>query len=810
MMRRSPAFTAIAVAALALGIGANTGIFSVIDKVLLEPLPFPQPDRLMRIGRKYPQGTGYSVSIPKYMVWCQNNAFSAMALYDFAGPGMNLTGTDRPEQIKGIHVSADYFKVFGVGPVIGRTFTASEDSPNGPKGALISNKLWRSHFGADPAILNRTISLNGDSYSIVGVLPARFTPDPPADVWIPLRADPNSTNQGHYLMAAGRLKPGVTIEQARAEMKLRGEEFRRMFPAWMDKGESVTVVPMRDAMVGDVKTALFILFGAVGFVLLIACTNVANLLLARAAVRQKELAIRSALGAGRWRIVRQLLTESVILAGLGGVLGFVLGAWGVRALLLLVPGNIPRLTDPGQAQTVFSVLDWRMAAFTVGISFLTGIVFGLFPALEISNPDVASTLKEASGRSATGRRHNRIRKTLVASEMALAVVLLASAALLIRTFIGLSTVNTGIDPHNVLTLQTSLAGGNYSRTLKVDSFAVRVLRRIEGLPGVQAAALAIVLPTDSEIDIPFNIAGKPPKAGQKFNGDEQWRFISPHYFKVFRIPLLRGRVFDERDVNNSAQVMVINQVMAKKYWPKEDPVGQVITIGRGLGPQFNDAPRQIVGIVGDVRETGLADTGVGVMYIPQSQVPDALTQLANSIIPLSWCVRTAVDPNSLRTAIQGEFQAADNQVSVSKIRTMEQVLAANVSRQNFNMVLLSLFAGVAMVLAAIGIYGLMSYAVEQQTHEIGIRMALGAGQMDVLKLILRQGMTPALIGVAAGLAIAYGLTRVLSSLLYGVKAGDPFTFAAVAGALTAVALCASYIPALRAARVDPLCALRQE
>ncbi|HWF47032.1 MAG TPA: ABC transporter permease, partial [Bryobacteraceae bacterium] len=530
MMRTNPAFAAIAVAALALGIGANTAIFSVIDKVLLEPLPYPQPDRLMKIGRKYPQGVGYSNSIPKYMIWRHNSVFSSMTIYDFAGPGMNITSGDRPEQIKGIHVSKDYFKVYGIGPVIGRTFTASEDSPNGSKAVLISDKIWRSHFGADPNILQRTISLNGDTYPIVGVLPAKFAPDPPADVWLPLQADPNSTNQGHYLAVAARLKPGVAIEQARAEMKLRGEDFRRLYPTWMDKGESVAVMPMREAMVGNVKTALFVLLGAVAFVLLIACANVANLLLARAAAREKEFAIRAAMGAGRWRVVRQLLTESAILAGIGGVLGFVLGAWGLRTLLLLVPGNIPRLTDPGQTQSVLSILDWRMAAFTISISLLTGIIFGTFPALQISNPDVAGTLKEASGRSATGRKQNRVRKLLVAGEMALAVVLLASAALMIRTLVGLSTVNSGIDPHHVLTLQTSLAGGNYSTTQKVDMFAVQVIRRIESLPGVEAAAVTIVLPTDSEIDIPFNIAGKPPKGGQQFNGDEQWRFVSPHYF----------------------------------------------------------------------------------------------------------------------------------------------------------------------------------------------------------------------------------------------------------------------------------------
>lgn len=763
-------------------------IFSVVDKVMLEPLPYPQPERIMKIGRKFPQGTGYSISIPKYMVWRSNNVFSAMTIYDFSGPGMNLTDGDRPLQIKGVHISADYFKVFGIGPAIGRTFTATEDAPNGPKAALISDKLWKTHFGSDPNILNRRLLLNGEPYPIVGVLPPNFSPDPPADVWISMQADPNSTNQGHYLNVAGRLKPGVTVEQARAELKLRGEAFRRLYPKWMDKTESVGVTPMAEAMVHDVKTALYVLLGAVAFVLLIACANVANLLLARAAVRQRELAIRAAVGASRWRVVRQLLTESVILSGLGGIAGFILGAWGVRSLILLVPGNIPRLTDSDHPQALLSMLDWRIILFTILLSFLTGIVFGVFPALHISNPDVASTLKESSGRSGTGRRQNRVRKLLVGAEMALALVLLVSAALLIRTFVGLSTANPGIDPHHVLTLRTSLAGGSYATTQKVDNLVVQMTRRLESLPGVEAAAAAIVLPTDSEIDLPFNIAGKPPKAGQQFSGDEQWRSVSAHYFAVFKISLLRGRAFNERDETNSAKIVIINQAMAKKYWPKEDPIGQVITIGKGLGPQFNDDPRQVVGIVSDVRETGVGDTNVGVMYIPESQVPEGLTQLANSVIPLSWCIRSTMDPNTLRTAIEKQFAAFDPMLTLAQVRPMEQVLAEGVSRQNFNMLLLSIFAGIALILAAIGIYGLMSYAVAQQTQELGIRMALGAGKSQVMQLIVKQGMTPALLGVIAGLAVAFALTRLLGSLLYGVKASDPLTFATVAIVLAAVAL----------------------
>jgi predicted permease len=810
MLKKNPGFTAIAIAALALGIGANVGIFSVINKVILEPLPYPEPDRLMKVGRKYPGGEGYSNSIPKYMTWRHNNVFSLMTLYDFGGPGFNISNGERPEQVKGIHVSADYFKVFGASPIRGRNFSIAEDRPSGPKAAIISEKLWRTHFGSDPQITGKTILLNGEAYPVVGIMPGSFVPDPPAEVWIPLQADPNSTNQGHYLAVAARLKPGVSLEQARAEMKLVGEQFRRANPKWMDKNESVAVMPMRQAIVGDVRTALLVLLGAVFLVLLIACANVANLLLARAAGRQREIAIRAAIGAGRWRVIRQLLTESILLASLGGVCGVILGAWGVHSLLLLVPGNIPRLTDTSHVQNVVSMLDWRITLFTAVISVFTGILFGLFPALHISNSDVASALKEASGRSGTGRRQNRVRKILVGAEMALALVLLVSAALLIRTFVGLSDANPGIDTRNVLTLQTSLAGGNYATTAKVDRLAVQVIRRIEALPGVQAAALTLALPTETEIDFPFNVAGRAPKAGQMYEGGAQYRFVSPHYFSVFKIPLSRGRSFNERDVANSAKVVVINQSMARKYWPKEDPIGAVIAIGKGLGPQLEDVPRQIIGVVGDVRETGLGDTNVEVMYVPQSQIPDGITQLANSALPLAWCIRSATDPNSMRTAVQREFQAVDGQMPISKIRPMQEVIAQGVSRQHFNMLLLSIFAGIALVLAAIGIYGLMSYTVEQQTQELGIRMALGAGQREILALVVREGMTPTLIGVATGILIAFGLTKVLASLLYGVKASDPLTFGTVAAILLIVAFVSTCLPARQAAKVDPAQALRTE
>jgi predicted permease len=810
VFRKSPGFTAIAIAALALGIGANTAIFSVINVVLLKPLPYPEPDRIMQVARGFPGGVGNSASIPKFNAWKKNDVFEAMAAYDFAGPGMNVGGSDRPEQAKGIHVSSEFFRVFGISPVLGRTFTADEDIPGGPKVAVISYQLFSHRLGGDLRLVGTPIRISAEPTTVVGVLPATFKSDPPADIFIPLQADPNSTNQGHYLLVAGRLKPGVTLQAAKAQMKIVGERFRQANPKWMDKNETVSVVPLQEAQVGDVKLPLMILLGAVGFVLLIACANVANLQLARASTRQREMAIRTAVGANRLRIVRQLLTESVILALAGGVLGFLIGAWGVRALLTIAPGDLARITGSAHAATAVSALDWGVLGFTLAISFATGILFGLFPAVHVSRLDVNSALRETSGRSGTGRHQNRARGFLVISEIALAVILLVGAALMIRTFASLRAVNPGFDPHYVLTLQTSLSGGRYDTTAKVDNLIRQMTPRLESLPGVQSAATAIMLPIEGGIDLPFNIAGKPPAKGAMYNGDEQWRSVSAHYFTGFKIPLLRGRVFNEHDTGNSAHVIIINEAMAKKYWQKEDPIGHVMTLGKGLGPEFEEPAREIVGIVGNVRENGLTDSNQGVMYVPAGQITDGLTQLANKVIPLSWIVRTSQEPTALATAVQREFLAVDGQLPVSKFRTMEQVISESTARQDFNMLLLTIFAGTALLLAALGIYGLMSYSVEQRTQEIGIRVALGASGSDMLRMVIGRGLLLAGIGLAVGLAAAFGLTRLLSSLLFGVKANDPIAFGAVVLTLAAVAWVAIYIPARRATRIDPLIALRYE
>ncbi len=807
---KNPGFSAVAVAALALGTGANTAIFTVVNAVLLEPLPYPQADRIMKVGRQFGDQVGYSNSITKFMVWRQNDVFESFALYDQSGPALNVGNGQPPQQVKGVHVSREYFKVFGIPPMMGRTFTESEDLPNGPNVVIIGQQVWRTQLGADPQPLGRTVTLNGSPYTVVGVMPGSFRSDPAAEVWLPMQADPNSSNQGHYLHSAGRLKPGISVERARAEMKVMGERFRHANPKWMDKNESVAVVPMREATVGNVKTALLVLLGAVAFVLLIACANVASLLLARAAGRQRELAIRTALGANRWRVVRQLLTESLILSGIGTVAGFALGAWGVRGLLVLAPGNIPRLADTNGIPVSVPLVDWRVLAFTIGVALVTGVLFGLFPALRTSNPDVAATLKEASSRTGTGLRQNRVRGALVVSEIALALVLLVGAALLIRTSMGLKSVKTGFDAHNVLTLQTSLAGGSYATTAKVDNLVRQVVRKVEALPGIDSAATTLMLPADGDIDLPFTIAGKVPPKGEVYNGDEQWRAVSPHYFKTMRIPLLRGREFDENETGISSRVVVINAAMVKKYWPKEDPIGKVITIGKGLGPQFEEPARQVVGVVGDARETGLSDKDVAVMYIPASQMTEGLTTLANSVIPLSWVIRTGMDPLTMRATVEREFRSVDQQIPIARERSMEQVLSESVARQDFNMLLLSIFAGIALLLASIGIYGLMSYTVEQRTQEIGIRMALGGEKPQMLRMMVVQGMKLALVGVIVGLGIAFGLTKLLASLLFEVKSSDPATFAAVAAILTLVSFLAIYIPSRRAMNVEPVEALRYE
>jgi putative ABC transport system permease protein len=806
MLLRSPGFTATAIAALALGIGANTAIFTVVNKVLLEPLAYPEPDRLVELENSSPQGNGNMASIPKFNNWhAQTQVFDSVTAYDLGGPGVNLTGGDRPEQLRGIHVSADYFRVFGAPVAIGRTFTGDEDRPGGPKLAVLANGLWRSHFGSDANIVGKTVELGGEPYQITGVLGSAFHSDPPADIYLPLQADPNSSDQAHYLFGTARLKPGVTIGMAKAAMKLAGEEYKRKFPGMMGPEESFTAEPLRDTVVGDIRTSLLILVGAVSFVLLIACANVANLLLARATIRRREIAIRAALGAGRRRIISQLLTESVLLSVAGGALGLVLGYFGVRALLAMNPGNIPRIGENGADVT----MDWRVLIFTLAVSILTGVLFGLIPAFSASRSDLSVTLRESGTRSGSGLRQNKARSILVITEMALALILLVGAALLIRTFAALRGVNPGFSTHNVLTMNMSLTGPRFEKTAGVAQMVENARRRVESLPGVAAIGTTCCLPLEGGFGLPFTIEGRPLTNGP-FHGGAGYRTVSPGYFDAFQIPLIRGRTFTIHDDGGAAGVVLVSENMAKQFWPKGDAVGASITIGKGVGPEFAEPARQIIGIVGDARNNGLDRDADPVMYIPVAQVPDGVTALNARITPIKWVIRTKVAPFSLSTDIQRELREASGGLPVAHIRSMDQVEGESTATSDFNMTLLTIFAGVALLLAAIGIYGLMAYSVQQRTQEIGIRMALGASPEKVRAMVVMQGMRLAMIGVVIGVGAALGLARYMTTLVFGVKTRDPIVFVTVVVVLSAVALVATFVPALRASRVDPMVSLRYE
>jgi putative ABC transport system permease protein len=808
---KSPGFTIVAVLALALGIGANTAIFSVIDRVLLAPLPFPDSERIMRIQRKFPNGTGSSVSIPKFMAWRKSGSFQSMAAYDFGSVSLNLGTSDRANPVNGMHVTADFFGVFGVSPLLGRTFSPQEDLPNAGKFVVLTFNMWKNHVGGDPDIAGKTIILSGEPYVVLGILPENYQPDPPTDLYFPAQFDPNSTNQGHIYDVAGRLRPGASIASAQAELAVIADQFRAAHSDFVDKSESVEVVPLRVAIGGDVRFALLILAGAVAFVLLIACGNVASLLLARAAGRQREIAIRTAVGASRGRIIQQLLTESMLLGLGGGVAGLILGGMGVRMLLAFSPGDIPRVNSPEHSLGGLMLIDWRILLFLFAISLATGLLFGLFPALRVSHFDVNAVLKESSGRSGTGFKHSRVRGLLVIGEIALAVVLLAGAALMIRTFAGLRSVKSGIDSSNLLTLRTAVSGNRYGSTAQVENMVRQATDRIQALPGVQVAACAVAVPTDQVgIDLPFSIEGHAPKAGEKWEGDEYWRFVSPGYFDALRIPLVRGRYFTRTDTGGTAHVVIVNEAFARKYWSNQDPIGQRMVIAKGLGADFDEPAREVVGIVGSVTESGLASGMVPVMYVPQSQITDGLTKLAGGLLPLGWMIRTNADPLSLASVVRHEFESLDPQLAPSHVANMDQLIAEGNARHNFNTLLLTVFASIALLLAAVGIYGLMSYAVEQRVQEIGIRMAMGADQGKIMRLVLGQGMRLASVGTALGLAGAYGLTRLLAKFLFGVKSSDPLAFSIVAVTLIVVTLLAAFVPARRAMRVDPILALRQE
>jgi putative ABC transport system permease protein len=807
-LAKSPGFSAIAILTLALGIGANTAIFSVINTVLLQPLSYPNSDRLVELELTSQDGNSDITSIPKFNVWReQTQVFDSVTAYDPSGPGINVTGGERPEQLKGVRVSADYFRVFGAPLSLGRTFAPEEDRPGGPALALISSGLWRSRFGSDPEIINRAIDLGGEPYTIIGVLGPTFASDPKSDIWLPLKPDPNSIDQGHYLRSTARLKPGVTIIQAQAAMKLAADQFRQKFPNSPVLGprDGFTAIPLRDSVIGDVRLGLLMLFGAVGFVLLMACANVANLLLARGTIRRREIAIRSALGAGRAQLIWQLLTESLLLALAGAILGLGLGCLGVRGLLAINPGDIPRVGENGAGVS----LDWRVLLFTLVAAVLTGILFGLAPAFVASRSDVSNVLRESGSRTGTSIVHNRARSILVITEMALALVLLVGAVLLIRTFGALRGVDPGFDAHNVLTMNMSLAGQQFEKAAAVEQLERDVRQRLETLPGVTASAMTCCLPLEGGYDLPFNIEGQPPKEGP-YTGGAGWIDVSPRYFDVFRVPVIKGRAFNDRDNGAAPRVVIVNETFARKFFPKNDALDARIIIGKGVGPEFEEPPREIVGVVGDMRQGSLDQPPDPLMYVPFAQLNDGVIALNNRIGAAQWLVRTKLPPFSLSIDIQRELREASGGLPVAHVRGMQQVVAESTARNDFYTTLLTIFASVALLLAAVGVYGLMAYSVQQRTQEIGVRMALGATAQQVRSMVVLQSMRLALIGVVIGVASSLALARLLKSMLYGVKPWDPISIIVVAILLTAVTLLAAYIPARRASRVDPMVALRYE
>jgi putative ABC transport system permease protein len=787
---KKPGFTITAVIALALGIGANTAIFSVINGVLLRSLSYANPDRIVMVWEQSARGDNPKnvISPANFLDWtAQAKSFEHMAAV-LARPAI-LTGVREPEEIKVQFVSQSFFATLGVQPVLGRTFTPEEDRPNNDTVVILSHGLYQNRFGANAQILGQSITLNGRIRTVIGVMPPGFHfLDDKVQAWIPMALDPAVNYReetGRYMQAVARLKPGVSVAQAQAEMNGIAKQIEQANPKF-NTGWGVNLVPLHEEIVGEIRPILVVLLAAVAFVLLIACANVANLLLSRAAARQKELALRAALGAGRMRLIRQMLTESVLLALMGGVLGVLLAYWGVQLLIGFGPDNIPRLNEIS--------IDLRVLAFTFGISLVTGVLFGMIPALQASRPDLNDALKEGS-RGSTGGRSRTLRNVFVVTEVALALILLIGAGLMIRSFMQLQSVETGFNAENVLTMRTQLPRKKYPEPHNIVDFFKQAEARIATIPGVQAVGSISFLPlTGLASRDGFKIIGEPPPKPGEEPGVEV-RVVTPTYFQAMGIPLLKGRLLNERDVKET-RVLLINETMAKRYFPNADPIGKQIEVSwDGSGPD------EIVGIVGDIREGALNKEPEPAIYWSHAREPYPTMALV---------VRTSGDAARFGAAVQKEIRAIDPEQPIADVRTLKQVIAKSIARPKFNTLLLAIFAGVALVLASVGLYGVMNYSATQRTHEVGIRMALGATRGDIMRLVVGNGMLLTLIGIGIGVVASIGLTRVMQSFLFGVGATDAMTFIAVSTLLIVVALIANYIPARKATRVNPVIALRYE
>jgi putative ABC transport system permease protein len=788
---KAPGFTIVAVVTLALGIGANTAIFSVVNGILLEPLPYPEPDRLVGVYHTT-EGHRVVMSGPNFTD-VAHTATSLESAAAISTTRMILTGEGEPIRLPVAQVSAALFNVLRVTPAIGRTFNADENTPGRNNIVVLSHALWNERFGSDPNVIGRRIQLDGVAKEVVGVMPKGFSYPEDRQAWLPIDYDENFVTKQRgawFLNVVARLKPGITPQQSAAEVETIGRNLARQYPD-SDGEIGMTTFPLREAMVGDIRRAVLVLLGAVGFVLLIACANVANLLLARAAAREPEMAVRTALGAGRGRLVRQLLTESVMLAIIGAALGLLLAVWGVEFLTSLKPQGIPRLENVR--------IDAIVILFTMAIALVTGVLFGLVPALTATR-GLSASLKE-SGRGAVSHRGgSRVRGALVVGELALAVMLLAGAGLLMRSFMKLQAVDPGFRPDQALTFELTLPDARYAEDQQRIAFFDQLLPRLRALPGVRAASAVMGLPLSGmDFIISFEVEGGPPVPPAQ-QPAMQVRVATPDYFRTIGIPLKRGRGFSEDDRAGTTRVVLITESAARQFFPNEDPLGKKIKLGWGRGAGKR-AGGEVVGIVGDAKEAGLDEPNPPEIYMPLRQWP---------VDFMSVVVKTATPPASLSDAVRAEVYAVDSNLPVSNVRTLDEIVARSISQPRFYMLLLTMFAAVALALAAIGIFGVLSYAVAQRTREIGIRMALGAQERTVIGLVVREAMTLVILGVACGTVAALFLSQTMTRMLFSVTPTDPTTFATVATGLLAVALCASYLPARRATRVDPIIALRTE
>lgn len=805
MLRKNRGATVIAIAALALGIGANTAIFSVVHAVLLAPLPYREPDRIVTLLR---DGNG-PASPADFLDWQkQAQSFESMATAE--AWGTNLTGRERPEQIQGLHLSQDMLPLLGVAPMLGRAFVAEDFQAGKDHVVLLSYRLWQRRFNSDRSILGQKLLLDNEAYTAIGVMPPEFRFAPfwstQAEMWAPQNlADRAGQRAGHSLRPFARLKPGVNVKQAQAEMDAICARLAKAYPD-ADAGFRVKVQLLREKVVGDVRPALLIILGAVGFVLLIACANVANVQLARALARTREIAVRTALGAGRLRIVRQLLTESVVLSLIGGAAGLLLAIWGVDALKTFVAAGAGDFSSKIPRAEVIGV-NTPVLLFSLALSVLTGVLFGLIPALHAAKGDVNEALKEGGRSSTHGTSGNRLRGMLVISEVAIALVLLIGAGLLVRSFLRIEAIDPGFNPHHLLMTTVSVAGSPQYVGARREALYREIVDRVQALPGVQSAGMINHPPMAVDVwSTGFSVEGQPlPRPGEGPNA--VFRVSRPGYFQTMSIPLLQGRDFTDRDTLNAPGVVIVNEKLAKAFWPNGDAVGKRITLD---DPRKDPVWLTVVGVIRNVKQWEWTAEPDYEFYLAFAQNAGFGGSTNPWFSAMTLVVRTSGEPLGLSRAVQNAVWSIDKNLPLSHVQTYEQIIAGSVWQERFNLLLVGLFAALALVLAAVGIYGVMAYSVTERTHEIGIRMALGAKQGDVLRLVVREGMGLAAIGAAIGLAGAFLLTRFLSGLLYQVKANDPVVFAAVPPLFAAIALLASYIPARRATRVDPMIALRWE